>query len=258
MESVSPVTSITGILDNTGLETLRTIHIGVYFYSRAVCVMISSREAEMELEELLKDREFEEGEKRLERALVIAGREWEKVRLSLGDCGDIGGFDKEDFMIGVIKEDVIIREPLVSPTKSVSVYAPTFYPMYFINNLLSMEEKFAERGYSTSEALYVYIELATKASERLGLNGTFAMAFGAGYGSVRTGWVAEKGLPVEREIFFDMFFRGRKKDYDWDFYWTPVRERLREILSRFRAWQEDEDLFHREVKSKAVVIPMMV
>jgi hypothetical protein len=84
------------------------------------------------------------------------------------------------------------------------------------------------------------------------------MAFGAGYGSVRTGWVAEKGLPVEREIFFEMFFKSRKKDYDWDFYWTPVRERLREILSRFRAWQEDEDLFHREVKSKAVVIPMMV
>ena len=93
MDSVSPVTSITGILDNTGLETLRTIHIGVYFYSRVVYVVISSREAEMELEELLKDREYEEGEKRLERALVIAGREWEKVRLSLGECGDIGGFD---------------------------------------------------------------------------------------------------------------------------------------------------------------------
>jgi hypothetical protein len=242
----------------TWIQTLRTLHIGVYFYSRADCVIISSREAVMELEELLKDREFEEGEKRLERALVIAEREWEKVRLSLGECGDIGGFDKEDFMIGVIKEDVIIREPLISPTKSVSFYAPTFYPMYLINNLLTMDEKFEERGYSTSEALYVYIELATKASERLGLRGTFAMAFGAGYGSVRTGWVAEKGFPVEREIFFDMFFKSRKKDYDWDFYWTSVRERLREILARFRAWQEDEELFHREVKSKAVVIPMLV
>lgn len=212
----------------------------------------------MELDELLKDREFDEGEKRLERALVIAGREWENVRLSLGECGDIGGFDKGDFMIGVIKEDVIIRQPLISPTKSVSVYAPTFYPMYFIENLLAMDERYEERGYSTSEALYVYIELATKASERLGLSGTFAMGFGAGYGSARTGWVAEKGFPVEREIFFDMFFKSRKKDYGWDFYWTPVRERLREILGRFRSWQEDEDLFRREVKSKAVVVPMMV
>jgi len=212
----------------------------------------------MDLEELLKDREYEEGEKRLERALAIAEREWEKVRTSLGECGDIGGFDKKDFMIGVIEEDVIIRQPLLSPTKSVSVYAPTFYPMYFINNLIAMEEAFGERGYSTPEALYVYIELATRASERLGLSGTFAMAFGAGYGSVRTGWVAEKGFPVEREIFFNMFFAGRKKDYNWDFYWTSVMERLKEIFDRFGAWQEDEELFHREVKSKAVVVPMLV
>jgi hypothetical protein len=212
----------------------------------------------MDLEELLKDREFDEGEKRLERALAIAGREWEKVRTSLSLCGDTGGFDKTDFMIGVIEEDVIIREPLVSPTKSVSFYAPTFYPMYFVDNLLAMEESFEERGYSTSEALYVFIELATKASERLGLSGTFAMAFGAGYGSVRTGWVAEKGFPVEREIFFKMFFAGRKKDYNWDFYWNSVMERLKEIFDRFGAWQEDEELFRREVKSKAVVVPMLV
>jgi hypothetical protein len=55
-----------------------------------------------------------------------------------------------------------------------------------------------------------------------------------------------------------MFFAGRKKDYNWDFYWTSVRERLKEILGRFRVWQEDEELFHREVKSKAVVVPMLV
>ncbi len=212
----------------------------------------------MNIDELLRDREFEEGERRLEKALTVAEREWENVRLSLSGCGDIGPFDKKDFMIGVIKEDVIIREQLVSPTKSVSVYAPTFYPMYFINNLLAMDERLQERGYSTSEALYVYIELATRASERLGLSGTFAMAFGAGYGSVRTGWIAEKGFPVEREIFSDMFFRGRKKDYGWDFYWTSVRERLKEILDRFRSWQDDEELFQREVKPKAAVVPMLV
>jgi hypothetical protein len=84
------------------------------------------------------------------------------------------------------------------------------------------------------------------------------MAFGAGYGSVRTGWVAEKGFPVEREIFFNMFFEGRKKEFTWDFYWTSVRERLKETFDRFLAWQEDEALFHKEVKSKAVVVPMLV
>jgi hypothetical protein len=33
----------------------------------------------MELEELLKDREFDEGAKRLNEALLIAQREWENV-----------------------------------------------------------------------------------------------------------------------------------------------------------------------------------
>lgn len=212
----------------------------------------------MDLEELLRDKEYEEGEKRLERAIEIARREWENVRASLEHAGDIGEFDKRDFMIGVIEEDVIIREPLKSPTKSVSGYSPTFYPMYFVNNLLAMEEKFEERRYGTIEALYVFIELATRASERLGLDGNFAMAYGAGYASVRTGWVAEKGFPVEREIFEKMFFSGKKKDSEWDFYWTSVKERLKEIFDRFSSWQKDEALYLREVKSKSVVIPMLV
>ena len=212
----------------------------------------------MELEELLREREFEEGEKRLKEALEIARREWENVRLSLELSGDIGEFDKEDFMIGVIEEDVIIRMPLDSPTKSVSVYAPTYYPMYFVDNLLRMEKRFKESGYCTTEALYVYIELATKAVERLGLNGSFAMALGAGYASARTGWIAEKGYPVEREIFCKMFFRGKKKHYGWDFHWASVRGRLKEIFDKFSAWQSDEELYLEEVKSPAIVRPLMV
>ena len=212
----------------------------------------------MELEELLKDREFDEGAKRLNEALLIAQREWENVRSSLELSGDIGEFDKEDFMIGVIAEDVIIREPLLSPTKSVSVYAPTFYPMYFVQNLLTMDQKLAKEGYSTIEALYVFVEIAAKAAERLGLNGSFAMSFGAGYASARTGWIAEKGYPIERELFVKMFFKNRKKSYDWDFYGSSVQENLSGIFIKFQSWQNDEDLYKKEVKSKAIVKPMLV
>jgi hypothetical protein len=212
----------------------------------------------MELEELLKDREFEEGEKRLQEALVIAHREWENVRLSLELSGDIGEFKKEDFMIGVIEEDVIIRKPMNSPTKSVSIYDPTYYPMYLVANLLRMEEKLTQSGYRTTEALYIYIELATKAAERLGLHGSFAMSFGAGYASARTGWIAEKGYPVERRIFHKMFFRSKKVEYDWDFHWTSVKEGLNEIFDKWSAWQSDEELYLKEVISPATVKPMMV
>jgi hypothetical protein len=180
------------------------------------------------------------------------------VRSSLELSGDIGEFDKEDFMIGVIAEDVIIREPLLSPTKSVSVYAPTFYPMYFVQNLLTMDQKLAKEGYSTIEALYVFVEIATKAAERLGLKGSFSMSFGAGYGSARTGWIAEKGYPIERELFVKMFFKNRKKSYDWDFYGSSVKENLNVIFIKFQSWQNDEDLYKKEVKSKAIVKPMLV
>lgn len=212
----------------------------------------------MDLEEFLKDREYEKGEENLERALFIAKREWDNVRTSLRNAGDIGGFDKSDFMIGIIEEDVIIRRPLESPTKSVSGYSPTYYPMYFVKNLIRMDEKLSEKGYKTPEALYVYIELATRAAEKLGLEGSFSMAFGAGYASVRTGWIAEKGYPVERKIFADVFFYGRKKDYAWDPAWTSVNEKLAELFDKFMSWQKDEKLFRKEVKSPAVVVPMLV
>lgn len=212
----------------------------------------------MDLEELLRDREFDEGEKRLNKALLIAHREWENVRSSLEFAGDIGEFNKEDFMIGIIEEDVIIREPLTSPTKSVSIYSPTFYPMYFVQNLLAMDEKLKKEGYKTIEALYVFVELATKASERLGLTGSFSMSFGAGYGSARSGWIAEKGYPLERELFVKMFFRNRKISYDWDYHWNSVRDNLSNIFAKFKSWQNDEKLYKREVKSKAIVKPMMV
>jgi len=211
----------------------------------------------MDLEALL-DEEYEKRKKTLEKAIEIANREWENVRVSLGLCGDIGEFSKKDFMIGTIEEDVIIREPLISPTKSVSGYAPTFYPMYFVKNLLIMDEKFPEYGYKSTDALYVFIEIATKAAERLGLLGKFSMGFGTGYGNVRTGWIAEKGMPLERDIFFKMFFKGKRIDYDWDFHWTSVRERLKQIFDKFMSWQNDPKLYQKEVKPKAKVKPMMV
>jgi hypothetical protein len=211
----------------------------------------------VDLETLL-DEEYENRKKTLEKAIEIAKREWENVRTSLALCGHTGEFSEEDFMIGTIEKDVIIREPLISPTKSVSGYAPTFYPMYLVKNLIAMDEKFPELGYKTTEALYVFIELAAKAVERLGLVGTFCMGFGAGYGNVRTGWIAEKGQPLEREIFFQMFFKGRKKDYDWDFHWTSVTERLKQIFDKFMSWQKDQKLYKKEVKPKVIVKPMMV
>jgi len=211
----------------------------------------------MQLEDLIKEQETK-NHKELNKALVIAQREWEKIRISLEFCGDIGGFDKEDFMVGIIEEDVIVRQPLSNPTMSVSGYTPTFYPMYFLKNVLLMDEKFEDMGYNTLEAMYVYIELATKAVSRLGLSGNLAMGFGSGYAYVRTGWIAEKGWAEEREIFHSQFFKGRTIDYNWEFIWNSVKERMDKIYNKFNGWKENPDIYKKETKSVAKVIPMMV
>ena len=194
----------------------------------------------------------------IERASEIAREEWEKIRASLALCGDTGDFCGDDFMFGTISGETITREPLGSPTKSVSVYSPTYYPMYLVKNLREFREKFPERNYRTTEALYVYVELVNAAALRLGLEGTLAMGFASGYSNVRTGWIAEKGLPEESAVFSEMFFSDRPKSYDWDFHWTSIREKFGKIHGKFVAWQRSPALYLKESKSKAVVKPFIV
>ncbi len=192
------------------------------------------------------------------RASEMAREEWEKIRISLALCGDTGEFRGDDFMLGTISEETIMREPLGSPTKSVSLYSPTYYPMYFVKNLREFREKFPERSYRTTEALYVYVELVNAAAIRLGLKGTLAMGFASGYANVRTGWIAEKGLAEQSAIFSEMFFSDRPKNYDWDFHWTSVRRSFGKIYEKFVAWRQSPALYLEESKSKAVVKPFIV
>ncbi len=210
------------------------------------------------LDELIQGKELTEGKIKIAKALRIAVREWENIRLSLQLCGDIGEFSKDDFMIGIISEDIIINHPLKSPTKSVSFFSPTYYPMYFVANLLVMEEKMSEDGYGTVEALYTFIELVTKAAFRLGLEGNFGMGFGSGYANVRTRWIGEKGYTQERLRFEKIFFQNRSKDYDWEFYWTSVQEDMKNVYDQFIFWRDNPEDYSRDTKSKAKVKPLIV
>lgn len=213
--------------------------------------------SDMQLEDLIKEQE-RKGTEELNISLKIAEREWNNVRTSLELCGDTGNFCREDFIVGIIDEDIILREPLKSPTKSVSFYSPTYYPMYFLRNLLVMEDKLPDLGYRSVEAMYVFIELVTKAASRIGLEGNFAMGFGNGYGYVRTGWLAEKGWAVERDTFYKQFFEGRKTKYDWEFFWDSIKKRFLTNFNTFKSWQNDPELHRKETRSKAKIKPLLV
>ena len=75
---------------------------------------------------------------------------------------------------------------------------------------------------------------------------------------MRTGWIAEKGLQREREIFEKMFFEGKFKNYDWECDWTSVKGALKQIFEKFKSWQEDEVLYKEQTASKKIVKPMLV
>ncbi|QMU55832.1 MAG: hypothetical protein GKS04_01330 [Candidatus Mycalebacterium zealandia] len=198
------------------------------------------------------------GKERVEAAMKIARREWGKIGSSLRMCGETGDFDRNEFMIGVIDEDVIIKSPLSCATKSVDVNSPTYYPMYFVKNLIEMDELMPERGYRTPQALYCHIELAAKAAEALGLTGTIAMGFACGYAVARTGWTAEKGLRRKRQFFLETFFEGWEKNHDWNPEWDSVGNRLKKIFDKFCQWQKDGELHERETAEDRKIKPLLV
>ncbi len=198
------------------------------------------------------------GHGRIESAMEIAAREWEKVRLSLRLCGDAGEFDRRSFMVGVIDEDVIAKKPLLCATKSVDVNSPTYYPMYFVKNLLAMDALMPEKKYRTQQALYCHIEIVSTAAVALGLRGTMAMGFACGYAVARTGWLAEKGLRREREFFLKTFFEDGWKDDEWSFGWASTQKKMKKIFDRFALWQKDGELHAAETAEERKIKPLLV
>ncbi|MEW6145824.1 MAG: hypothetical protein AB1598_12490 [Thermodesulfobacteriota bacterium] len=152
----------------------------------------------------------------------IAKREWENISVSLELCGDIGKFDLVRY---IEKEPQLIR------------------------NLIGMEKKLHEHDYLTREAAYVFTELGKEAGERLGLTPELAMAFGAGYSWVRTGWFDLINLEFDdleiledhltRKIFFFRLFFPLKEDFGWVFDSSDVTSNLKSIFERFLSWQND-------------------
>lgn len=155
----------------------------------------------------------------MNKPMEIASREWENIRHSLELCGDIGAFDLEGFLFD----------------------KPTFISNFslFNANLMGMDEKSLRHGYATPEALDAFSTLATRALERLGLSKEWALAFGDGYGYVRTGWFGfHEGTEEQQRIFSRMFFPfGR--DFSWDFDSSLVKTNFKAVLETFIEWQND-------------------
>ena len=164
----------------------------------------------------------------IDKALEVAKREWENIRSSLSMCGDIGDFNPDDF--------VLDRPTLISNH------------LCLITNLIEMDTKFKRHGYSTPEALDVFITLATRAAERLGLSEGLALTFGSGYGYVRTGWSGLQGVEQHQMVFSKIFFPVGW-NFDWEFDSPLVRTKLKTVFNILMSWQNAPQSYVREMKA---------
>ena len=162
----------------------------------------------------------------------IIRREWENIRVSLERCGDIGELsfeEKSNRAINGITSD-----------------------LRFLRNAVEMKNKYPTYGYFSHEAAYVFTVLATRAGKSLGLRNDLSRSFGSGYSIVRTGWlelyITEEKSIVKQWLFFKLFSQ-RREDFTWDFSSLIVKKKLKRILDKFLAWQEDPSTYFHDIRS---------
>ncbi len=166
------------------------------------------------------------------RALKIAVREWENIRVSLEMFGDIQDFDVKHYLNNRIN---LLPGGLTMARK-----------------LIEMEGKLPTYEYLTQEAAYVFTILASRAVERLGLIGGLAHTFGSGYSWVRTGRFDPSGIEeqkhVIKQLFFYKIFFPLGGYFNWDFNSPVVKTKLQVVLLKFTTWQDNPSSFIEDVR----------
>lgn len=168
---------------------------------------------------------------KIEEALQIVEREWLNIRTSLEGCGDIGKFDSNNIINNI---------------------GPGWLSL--INNIIEMEYKFPNYGYSTRQAAYVFAALASKAGERLGLRDRLSQTFGNGYSWIRTGWFDMNGGMEERYIvkqifFLKLFFPLGGGDFvGWDFKSPAAMTKMKLVFDTFTEWQNNPWSYVQDIR----------
>lgn len=183
---------------------------------------------------LHKNRDFTgESKMKSEDTIRITLEEWEKIRTSLSEIGDVGDLELEP-------------ELGFRPARG-------YNGIYLVGSLNRFGAEFPEKGYFTPEAAYVYVNLAGYAGARLGLEDSFAESFGSGYSWVRTGlfdvYYAGDHRSIIKQLLFFQTFYPVEGDFHWTFESAEVKDRLKRVFAAFLLWQENPAEYVKGLRS---------
>jgi hypothetical protein len=170
----------------------------------------------------------------VQNALEIANRQWENIRTSLEECGDIGIFDYETALYNNGTSGIDTDTSLV-------------------RSLVEMDRKIPNYSYFTMEAANVFSTLASKAGITLGLCESLASIFGCGYSLVRTSclvqnWVDDVERHVLKQLLFFKIFYPLGGFFDWDFDSPAEKLKLKLVVHMFKGWQKDPESYQRDLR----------
>jgi hypothetical protein len=153
---------------------------------------------------------------------------WQKIRMGLGEIGELPEFSMADFTLAFFPPRHWQEHP----------------PLAYADALAVLQSRNGRVG-GVDEALSRLLAfLAVAAGHRLGLQGAFALAFGDAVAYLVTGTPAGLGTDFERGMAHQTFWGDGYvqqllgSPFD-DQVWQQARPGFREVYEQFHRWQED-------------------
>jgi hypothetical protein len=153
---------------------------------------------------------------------------WQKLRLGLGEIGEIGDFSPADFTLALFPPRHWQDRP----------------PLAYADALAVLLQRVEQEDREPGALIRLLAFLAVAAGYRLGLGGGLALAFGDAVAYLVTGTPAGLGTDFERGMAHRLFWgEGRAQQslgppFD-DQVWQQARPGFREVYEQFHSWQED-------------------
>jgi hypothetical protein len=152
---------------------------------------------------------------------------WGKLRLGMGEIGDLGDFSPADFTLALFPPPHWQERP----------------PLAYADALTILHQRAGWEGRASESLSRLLAFLAVAAANRLGLYGDLALAFGDAVAYLITGTPAGLGTDFERGMAHRIFWGERQAHQPAgsplnERVWKLARPGFRRVFEQFYTWQE--------------------